>query len=219
MPDDLYSVLGVARGADKPAIRRAYRRKAKAAHPDVGGSAEKFTALAHAHAVLTDDSRRSRYDATGDESNRTEGQEDAEAMNQVAAAFDEALGQIERQGADPVHQDMVALIRRVLSGRKEQPSKHRGAVALALKNNKKLLGRFTAKTGANFMEVMIRQRIAHLEEQDRTALRHIGVLDRAIALIDRHTFAHEKRPDKSAASPLVQMMLNHQAQAFGVRWG
>jgi molecular chaperone DnaJ len=33
MTEDLYDALGVPKDADKAAIRKAYRRKAKAAHP------------------------------------------------------------------------------------------------------------------------------------------------------------------------------------------
>lgn len=35
---DLYAELGVAREANAVDIRRAYRRRAKHAHPDAGGS-------------------------------------------------------------------------------------------------------------------------------------------------------------------------------------
>jgi curved DNA-binding protein CbpA len=39
---DLYAALGVARDADRADIRRAYRDKARSAHPDAGGSPEEF---------------------------------------------------------------------------------------------------------------------------------------------------------------------------------
>lgn len=63
---DLYKLLGLKRGASKAEVRKAYRRKAKVSHPDKGGSAEAFSALATAHDVLSDERRRERYDATGE---------------------------------------------------------------------------------------------------------------------------------------------------------
>jgi len=63
---DLYRLLGIKRGASKAEVRKAYRRKAKVSHPDKGGSAEAFSALATAHDVLSDERRRERYDATGE---------------------------------------------------------------------------------------------------------------------------------------------------------
>jgi curved DNA-binding protein CbpA len=63
---DLYQLLGIKRAASREEIRKAYRRKAKNSHPDTGGSAEAFNALTAAHEVLSDTSRRERYDATGE---------------------------------------------------------------------------------------------------------------------------------------------------------
>jgi len=42
MSDDHRAILGVGRGADAQEIRAAYRRAAKRAHPDLGGSSEAF---------------------------------------------------------------------------------------------------------------------------------------------------------------------------------
>ena len=63
---DLFRLLGLKRVASKAEVRKAYRRKAKVSHPDKGGSAEAFSALATAHDVLSDERRRERYDATGE---------------------------------------------------------------------------------------------------------------------------------------------------------
>jgi DnaJ family protein C protein 9 len=44
----------------------AYRRKALLYHPDKGGDAELFKALAIVHSILSDDERRKIYDETGE---------------------------------------------------------------------------------------------------------------------------------------------------------
>ena len=61
----LYDVVGAERHADAKAIRAAYRRRAKRAHPDGGGSPQAFAELTQAVAVLTDERRRKIYDETG----------------------------------------------------------------------------------------------------------------------------------------------------------
>ena len=61
---DLYQILGLGRAATGQDIQRAYRRKAKAAHPDTGGSVEAFSELSTAYKVLSDPHRRQRYDST-----------------------------------------------------------------------------------------------------------------------------------------------------------
>jgi curved DNA-binding protein CbpA len=65
--DDHYRVLGVARDAGPPEIRRAYRRLARQHHPDRNAKPdgpERFRRLAEAYAVLNDPARRARYDHT-----------------------------------------------------------------------------------------------------------------------------------------------------------
>ncbi len=64
---DLYERLGVGRRATTKQIKAAYLAKAKLLHPDVGGDAEEFDLVKKAYAILTDQVRRAKYDATGDE--------------------------------------------------------------------------------------------------------------------------------------------------------
>jgi DnaJ-class molecular chaperone len=61
---DPYIVLGVPRQASGEEIAHAYRRAARASHPDGGGagSAERFHALSDAYEVLRDPRRRAVYD-------------------------------------------------------------------------------------------------------------------------------------------------------------
>jgi molecular chaperone DnaJ len=58
-----YEVLGVPREASQEEIRTAYRRLAKERHPDhPSGSAQEFSLLQEAHAVLADPNRRRAHD-------------------------------------------------------------------------------------------------------------------------------------------------------------
>lgn len=52
MTDDPYARLGLTRQASPEQIRRAYRRRAKALHPDAGGSAAEMARLSAAYAAL-----------------------------------------------------------------------------------------------------------------------------------------------------------------------
>ena len=58
-----YEVLGVPREASQAEIRNAYRNLAKEHHPDhPSGSAEEFSRLQEANAVLSDPNRRRQHD-------------------------------------------------------------------------------------------------------------------------------------------------------------
>jgi curved DNA-binding protein CbpA len=61
---DPYIVLGVPRQASAAEIARAYRRAARASHPDSGasGSAERFRVVRDAYDQLRDPRRRAMYD-------------------------------------------------------------------------------------------------------------------------------------------------------------
>lgn len=75
---DHYAVLGVASDASTAEIRRAYRERARASHPDLAGSdatsasasasaSARMTAINDAWACLSDPRRRAEYDASRDE--------------------------------------------------------------------------------------------------------------------------------------------------------
>eukprot|EP00957_Ditylum_brightwellii_P164723 12541679-Ditylum_brightwellii.AAC.1 len=66
---DFYDVLGVPRGSDKGAIKKAYFQLAKKYHPDTNQgdtkAADKFKEATEAYEVLSDDKQRELYDNFG----------------------------------------------------------------------------------------------------------------------------------------------------------
>lgn len=68
---DYYTVLGVAKGASKDEIKKAYRKLAMKYHPDRNPdnkeAEEKFKEAASAYEVLSNDAKRQKYDQFGHE--------------------------------------------------------------------------------------------------------------------------------------------------------
>uniref|UniRef100_A0A8C6ZEE5 DnaJ homolog subfamily A member 3, mitochondrial n=1 Tax=Nothoprocta perdicaria TaxID=30464 RepID=A0A8C6ZEE5_NOTPE len=67
--EDYYQVLGVPRSASQKDIKKAYYQLAKKYHPDTNKddpkAKEKFSQLAEAYEVLSDEAKRKQYDAYG----------------------------------------------------------------------------------------------------------------------------------------------------------
>jgi len=66
---DFYEVLGLSRGANEAEIKKAYRRLAKQYHPDQNKQSKeaeaRFKEVQEAYAVLSDSTKRARYDQFG----------------------------------------------------------------------------------------------------------------------------------------------------------
>ena len=66
LPLDPYSILGVPRSASEAEIKKAYRSKAKALHPDQHGNdpkkAEEFKRVSQAYDIVGDKEKRAKYD-------------------------------------------------------------------------------------------------------------------------------------------------------------
>lgn len=68
MGETFYTILGVSPDAEREAIHRAYRERVKQTHPDVSDSPDasrRFKRLTTAREVLTDETKRQRYDRLG----------------------------------------------------------------------------------------------------------------------------------------------------------
>ena len=66
MAQDYYQTLGVARSASAEEIKRAYRKLAHQHHPDKDrGNEAKFKEINEAYQVLSDPTKRARYDQFG----------------------------------------------------------------------------------------------------------------------------------------------------------
>ena len=63
---DYYAILGVEKDATSDQVRKAFQQKARKLHPDVNkepDAEERFKEVSEAYAVLSDESKRRRYDA------------------------------------------------------------------------------------------------------------------------------------------------------------
>ena len=96
---DFYEILGVSRTATQDEIQRAYRKLARAHHPDVNkdpGAEDRFKDISESYDVLSDPETRRRYDAFGADFRRIPDDVDPDTWNRAAAG---AGGRGSRAGA------------------------------------------------------------------------------------------------------------------------
>src|SRR3954452_3655515 len=70
MARDYYEVLGVSRDAGPEELQQAFRRLARANHPDVNkdpGAEERFKEINEAYSALSDPKLRKKYDRFGED--------------------------------------------------------------------------------------------------------------------------------------------------------
>jgi len=191
MPD-LYAILGVPRDADTATIRKAYRKASKRAHPDGGGTAEKFRAVSKALEVLSDAGRRKAYDETGTIEDKPVDNAQSELMGIVSALLDAVLGDLDQGGIPYEAADLVQRMTKLASDRQIHIHQQRAKLKANITKQKRLFKRFKLKgTGENFMEALIVGRIAFLEGQDAQAQRQTDQMRKAELFIREYKFESE----------------------------
>ena len=202
MPD-LYAILGVARDADTAAIRKAYRKASKRAHPDGGGSQEKFRAVSRALEVLSDVARRKAYDETGNIDDKPADNAESELMGLVSGLLDQVLKGLDEQGVPFENCDLIQQMKLVVSKRQTEIHQHRQAIKEALAKQRKILKRFTLKKKsdtANRMESLIAGRLAWLEGQFAMTQRNLDALHKAELFLSEYKFESETvQPSRNSA--------------------
>ena len=196
-PSSLYSELSVAPDASAAEIDKAYRRRARQAHPDAGGNAEAFHALAHAHAVLSDPERRAAYDATG-----YEGEIDAETIAARAMDHIHQLVASVLESDIPFEQvDLVAAIRDTLAGQKAEIAVAVGKLEKQAKRAEAMARRFRRGKGDDFIGAALDRRAAEARQGAEKTRHEEAVFAKAIALLVDYAFEHEPEADTAAAAP------------------
>lgn len=106
-----YEALGIPRSATADDVKRAFRERARSAHPDKGGNPADFRRIEEARAVLSDPTRRAVYDAALDR---------PRATDEAWRAVEEVVGPIDAEGAARV---LDALFGDMLDRAKERVSR------------------------------------------------------------------------------------------------
>jgi curved DNA-binding protein CbpA len=186
---DLYEALGVDKNTPTPEIRKAYRRASKKAHPDGGGSVDKFALVKLAMDTLGDDERRARYDRTGQAEESSPDNTEGNARQTAFQAVETVIAFVIQRGLNYEEVDIIADALKGLQNKlveiekavHDAEKKYARAVKIAI--------RIRAKPGRpDILGPMMAVRIAAFKDAIRQQGAAHPVVERAIEIISDHSY-------------------------------
>ena len=181
-------MLGVPRDANPAAIRRAYRSKARRAHPDGGGSAESFEQIKTAYDTLIDEARRRRYDETGEHDDAAAESRRAELIEMLFTALDLALLKLSQRAWLPKHANLVLVTAEMLRQQRQEWTGRRREFEKVAEQSRELLGRFITVSRNNLMQTVVERRVAKCQSEIEALDRRIKTADEALKVLKEMTF-------------------------------
>jgi len=183
----LYRELAVEPDATPAEIDKAYRQRARAAHPDAGGTAEAFHALSHAYAILSDPDRRKAYDETGYEGELAVDDIVGRAMERIHALVASVL-----ESDLPFEAvDLIAPIRDTLTKQKADIGVGIRKLERQAKRAEAMAARFRKREGDNIIRKVLERRAADTREQAEKTRREETIFAKAIELLADYSFDFE----------------------------
>jgi curved DNA-binding protein CbpA len=177
---DPYSTLGVPRAADAAAIKAAYRRCVRVAHPDRGGDAEHFIAIVRAFGVLSDPVAKRLFDETGhiDEDGVRDYRQEVTVI--LADMFDVAISTALGLALPLGSVDFIAQMASVVQTQIADADQNRRKADTEIQALESLRGRIKRRDGAvNLFVERLNEQIKAKVQVHRTALRRLSLLESA----------------------------------------
>jgi len=191
---DPYVLLGIERDADVRAIRTAYRRAVKTAHPDRGGEAEAFGKLQAAYELLKDPVRRKVYDDTGYDPQLADSK-DLKGLMMLETLVNEFI----LDEREPGSFDPVAAMRRKLSDDIVKNRFHILELERHRSRVRKHLDRLGRRPETDVLGSMLRARSQSIAEAIKNAEAQIEAIEQAYAMLEGYSYELEAEVKANAA--------------------
>ena len=180
---DPYVLLGVEREADDAAIKQAYRKLAKTAHPDSGGDADAFAKLQLAYDLLKDPVRRKVYDDTGYDPQLADAKDLKGLIMLETLVNDFILDEREPGSFDPVAAMRRKLTDDILKSRFHilELERHRTRV-------RKHMDRLGKRPETDVLGSMLRARSQSIADAIRNAEGQIEIIEQAYTMLEGYSY-------------------------------
>lgn len=187
---NLYEDLGVPPDATADQIKKAFREASKEHHPDKGGDAKEFHAIARAYAVLGNEEKRGRYDKG----------ETEEAIQGAAATEDQMAAEVlvsiylqVVESGNVRQRDVVGIIRSTLRDNIGTVDKQIATEAKVKERFEEALKRVKCKGEQNIFARATEQRIRDLEGGIAAKEKMKRIAEVAIRTLEAYVYEFEKQ--------------------------
>jgi curved DNA-binding protein CbpA len=184
---DPYETLGIDRGADEQAIKAAYRKVVKSAHPDSGGDTEAFGRLQACYDLLKDPVRRKVYDNTGYDPQLADPRDLQGILKLETLVNDFILDEREPGSFDP-----VAAMRRKLSDDIVKSRFHILELERHRARVRQHLDRLGRRPSADILGSMLRTRSQSIADAIRSAEAQIEATEHAYTILEGYSYELEQ---------------------------
>jgi len=191
---DPYETLGLGRDADGDAIKTAYRKAAKTAHPDSGGDTEEFGRLQACYDLLKDPVRRKVYDSTGYDPQLADPR-DLKGILMLETLVNEFI----LDEREPGSFDPLAAMRRKLSDDIVKSRFHILELERHRARVRQHIDRLGRRPAADVLGSMLRTRSQSIADAIRNAEAQIEAIEQAYTMLEGYSYELELLPEVKAA--------------------
>jgi len=175
-----YEILGVPASASDDQLRSAYRRMARATHPDSGGDGDEFAKVSRAYAILRDPEMRKRFDETGSIDEVSPLTVRQRMIQIIVDMFNQALAVEGERGTSLRHFPLIKAMRQQIKQNTELVRSNAKKHKKALEDRQFLLARITRQSdGENLFASIIKDQIRQLEPIVRAAALDVTAMEMA----------------------------------------
>lgn len=196
MQNDPYEILGVGKNATPEEINSAFKEKAKQAHPDQGGSADKFTRVKEASLILLDPKKRSRFDKDGFIGTDKVDNDVSIAMQRIVSFFissiDATLDAVNR--LDLSQLDLVQGAQIYFSQQSDQHKMNVLRIEGQIKQYEKAISRLKTKRKNDVIRGMLNNHMLELKQKIEGSNEDIRVCAEAKKILMDYSFEEPQSP-------------------------
>lgn len=195
MSDNPYDILGLEPDATDEDINAAFRKAAKDAHPDRGGSTEEFQRVKNASLVLLDPERRKRFDDTGEIDNGRPDNHLAEVMEAIANFFVSSLDALDNPMAPRLTDVNLVEAARTHFGQQVQgANQHIKNIESKIAKFERAIKRLKTKRVDDLVGNMLKRHVQHLKVSVDNTKKQVKQFELAVTILKDYEFEPETMP-------------------------